>query len=202
VAAIIRTLGKREPTPAFVAQLHQTTNGNPFFFGELVRHLAERGELDDSQKKIAIGIESIPLDLPQSLRLVLSRRLNRITKETRNVLATAATIGRSFPFALLEAATRADPEVLLDRVDEAEEAGLLTSTLQYPETRFDFTHELIRQAVRTDLSALRQQRLHLQITDTIERLYLNTLEKTGPTTLRIICGKQVSLRRPSELSNG
>ena len=176
VAAIIRILGKREPTPAFVAQLHQTTNGNPFFVGELVRHLAERGELNDSERKVAIGIESIPLDLPQSLRLVLSRRLNRITDETRNVLATAATIGRSFPFALLEAATRADPEVLLDRVDEAEEAGLLTSTLQYPEARFHFVHELIRQAVRADLSALRQQRLHLQIADTIERLYPNTLE--------------------------
>jgi hypothetical protein len=34
VAAIIRALGKREPTPALSAQLHHITDGNSFFVGE------------------------------------------------------------------------------------------------------------------------------------------------------------------------
>ena len=176
VAAIVRALGEREPTPALAARLHQITDGNPFFVGELVRHLAERGELDDFERKLATSIGTISLDLPQSLRLVLARRLDRISAETRDILATAAIVGRSFPFALLEATSGAEADGLLDRVDEAEETGLLTSTLQYPEARFHFAHELIRQAILADLSALRQQRLHLQIADAIERLYSNTLE--------------------------
>jgi tetratricopeptide (TPR) repeat protein len=61
--------------------------------------------------------------------------------------------------------------LLLDSVEEAEEAGLISSVFEYPGTRFNFTHDLIRQVVVSGLSAARRQRLHLKIADAIERLY-------------------------------
>src|SRR5208283_3072214 len=112
--------------------LHKTTDGNPFFVGELFRHIAEQGKLGDFDNKIHAELTPALLDLPQSLRLVIGRRLSQVGDETRSALAAASVIGRSFPFALLEAVTRTEPDLLLDRVEEAEEAGLLTSTLQYP----------------------------------------------------------------------
>ena len=93
------------------------------------------------------------------------------------ILGTAAVIGRSFPFRLLEAATKADPDGLVDSVEEAEKAGLISSKLEYPEARFKFAHELIRRAVLDGVSIARRQRLHVNIADAIELLYPNSSDE-------------------------
>jgi tetratricopeptide (TPR) repeat protein len=92
------------------------------------------------------------------------------------VLNLAAVIGRSFTFDLLEASTRMDSERLLDGLEEVEGAGLISSSVQYPEARFRFSHELLRKAVLGDLSAARRQRFHLDVADAMERLYPDRLE--------------------------
>jgi len=176
VAEMIRSLGESEPSPALVGLLHKTTDGNPFFVGELFRHLAERGRLSDFDDQVRAELRSDQLVLPQSLRLVIGRRVNRVSDETRSVLAAAAVVGRSFPFALLQAATRTDPDALLDRVEEAEKAGLISSELVHHDAQFKFAHELIRRVVLDELSAVRRQRLHLSVAEAIEALHPDTAD--------------------------
>jgi len=176
VAEMIAALCDRDPPSAVVDFIYLGTEGNPFFVEELFQHLVERGRLMDSKGEFRRDLSLAEADVPQSLRLVIGRRLARLGEETRKVLATAAVLGRSFPLELLEAATRVDTDLLLDRIEEAEKAGLLSSTLQGREARFQFSHELIRQAVVGEISAARRQRLHLQVADAIERVYANALE--------------------------
>jgi tetratricopeptide (TPR) repeat protein len=109
------------------------------------------------------------------VRLVIGRRLARLRDETQKVLGTAAVIGRSFTFELLEASTATGADALLDCIDEAERGGLIASSLQYPEVRFKFAHELIRRAVLDGQSAPRRQRLHSRVAETIEQLYPDAL---------------------------
>jgi predicted ATPase/DNA polymerase III delta prime subunit len=173
VARIIAVLSNRRPSPALVDLIYSNTEGNPLFVEELVRHLEQnqwRGDLLELRERGEI-------DIPNSLRLVLARRLGLVSGETRKVLGMAAVIGRSFTFGLLETATHADPDWLVDAVDEAEKAGLVSSTLEYPEARFKFAHELIRRAVLDGVSVMRRQRLHLNIAEAIELLYSNSLEE-------------------------
>jgi predicted ATPase len=92
-------------------------------------------------------------------------------------LGTAAVIGRSFNFGLLEAANGTEPDRLIDSLEEAEKAGLISSRLEYPEARFKFAHELIRRAVLDEISVARRQRLHLQIAEGMELLYESSLEE-------------------------
>ena len=176
VAEMIRSLSGREPPQALVTVIHSHTEGNPFFIEELFQHLVERGKLTQPNGDFRETLNLTDIDVPQSLRIVIGRRLAQLNQETQKVLGAAAVIGRSFSFELLEASTRADADSLLDSLDEAERAGLISSTLQYPEARFKFAHELIRQAVTTGLSAARRQRLHLNVADAIERLYSKELE--------------------------
>lgn len=176
VGEMIQSLSGSEPSPALVRLLHKTTDGNPFFVGELVRHLAERGQLGDFNRKVGAELTADRLDLPDSLRLVIGRRVNRVGDETRNVLAAAAVIGRSFPFALLEAVTHADPDLLLDQVEEAERAGLISSEVVQHDAQFKFAHELIRRTVLDELSAVRRQRLHLSVAEAIEAIYPDTAD--------------------------
>ena len=177
VAEMIRELSDREPPKTVVDFIYSGTDGNPFFVEELFLHLVERGQLMDiDHHEFRRELKLVEADIPHSVRLVIGRRLARLGDQTRKILGTAAVLGRSFPLELLEASTRVDTDSLLDCIEEAEKAGLLSSTLQYREAQFQFSHELIRQAVLGEISAARRQRLHLQIADAIERIYSNVLE--------------------------
>ena len=176
VSEMIRTLSGQEPPTSLVDAIYSRTEGNPFFVEELYKHLKERGRLLDSSGKFRPAFKPEDLDVPQSVRLIIERRLARLDDETRKMLETAAVIGRSFTFALLEASTKVDADPLLDSLEESEAAGLVSSSLENLEALFRFSHELIRQVVLDKLSAPRLQRFHLRIADAIERTYNKSLE--------------------------
>ncbi|HVN89060.1 MAG TPA: AAA family ATPase [Candidatus Binataceae bacterium] len=172
VEQMIEALSGSSPSPALVQAIYANSEGNPFFVEELVR------DLERNHRHLDLSKDLTPeqIDLPQSLRFAIKRRLERVTSETFSILAAAAVIGRSFTFALLERTTGIEPEQLIDRVEETEKMGLTSSKLQYPEARFRFTHELIRRAVLDQLSIARLQRLHLNVAHAIETLNADALE--------------------------
>jgi predicted ATPase len=176
VVEMIRALSGKEPPQAVVNLIFSGTDGNPFFIEELFRHLVERGRLMDPAGEFRRDLNLAETDVPQSLRLVIGRRLARLSDEARKILGPAAVIGQSFSFELLEASTSIDADSLLDCVEELEQAGLIYSTLGYPEASFQFSHELIRNVVLGDISAPRRQRLHLNVVAGIERVHANALE--------------------------
>ena len=176
VAQMLRGLSGRVPPTAVVSEMHEETEGNPFFVEELFRHLAEENRLYDRAGQFRPELNIEELEVPRNVRLVVGRRFGRLGEATRKILALAAVIGRSFSFELLEAATSTKADALLDCLDEAHRVGLIRSSTQCPEARFEFSHELIRQAILTRLSVARHRRLHLEAAQTIERIYSNTLE--------------------------
>ncbi len=177
VGTMLRTLSGQEPPAALVHFVFSQTEGNPFFVEEVFRHLAEEGRLFDDQGCWRTDLEASGLTVPESVRLVIGRRLDRVSEETRRVLTAGAVVGRAFSFELLEAITSVDPERLLDAIDEAERVRLIMSTPDGPEARFTFAHELIRQTLIGDFSLPRRQRLHARVAEAMERLYARTLEE-------------------------
>ena len=178
VAALLRALSGQEPPPSFVAVVHSETQGNPFFTEEVFKHLSEEGRLYDQEGRFRSEVIIGELDVPESLRLVLGRRLERLGDDGRRALAAAAIVGRAFTYELLEALGELAAEPLLDALEEAQRARLIAPLSDSPdETRFLFSHELIRQTLLTGLSPPRRRRLHLLVADTLERLYATTLDE-------------------------
>jgi tetratricopeptide (TPR) repeat protein len=173
VAKMIELLSGHEPSPALVDLIYSNTDGNPLFVQELIRDLDQNQSNGDFVERLQQG----EVALPHSLRLVIGRRLALVTKETSRVLGTAAVVGRHFNFSLLDAATQSDPDRLVDSLEEAEQAGLISSRLEHPEARFRFAHEVIRRAVLDEISMARRQRLHLNIAQAMEQLHANSLEE-------------------------
>jgi len=176
VAHMLRSLSGQVPPETVANEIYDETQGNPFFVEELFRYLEEENRLYGADGVFRTELKIAEGEVPQSVRLVVGRRLGRLSDRTRKILGTAATIGRLFNFELLEASTGTDADTLLECVDEAERAGLIFSGAENPKARLEFSHELVRQAVLSGLSAARRQRLHLEVAEAIERVNSNALE--------------------------
>ena len=183
-AQMLEAISSRTPAP-LVEVIYGETEGNPFFIEEVFKFLVEEGRLFDEAGRFRATLTIGELDVPEGVRLVIGRRLDRLGPDGRRVLSTAAVLGRAFDFELLEAASEDSEDsedVLLDVVEEAERTGLVVIAAGGAEgDRFLFAHELIRQTLLTELSAPRRRRLHLRAADAIESVHTGQLDRHAGT---------------------
>lgn len=176
VRNMLAAMSNQTPPPPLVRAIFDETDGNPFFVEEVFRHLSEEGKLFDENGKWLLNLRVDQLQVPEGVRLVLGRRLDRLGESTRQVLTTAAVIGRSFSLRLLEQLENKQPDAALDAIEEAERARLVVPEPGGRDTRYRFVHELVRQTMAASLSLPRRQRLHALIADGIEKVYSGHLE--------------------------
>ena len=169
VAAMIEAMAGRPAPDVVVDAIVGETEGNPFFVEEVYRHLVEDGRLFDAAGDFRTDIVVDELDVPESVRLVVGRRLARLGDSAQRVLAAGAVVGRGFPFRLLEELVDVGAAKLLDVLEAAEAAHVIVAEERDGEVHFSFGHELIRQTLLASLSVVRRQRLHLAVADAIER---------------------------------
>jgi tetratricopeptide (TPR) repeat protein len=176
VAEMLQALSGSKPPEQFAETIHHYTGGNPFFVEELFKHLVEEGKVFDDSGRFHHDFKIDDLDVPQNVRLVVRRRLDRLPEDVRPVLIRAAVIGRRFSFKLLESFEFFNEDILLKAIDEGLRAGLIVSSSRRPEAPFSFCHELVRQSLLTEISAPRRQRLHALVARAIERTHNTNVE--------------------------
>ena len=160
-----------------VAAIYAETEGNPFFVEEVFQHLSEEGRLFDEDGQWRVDLRVEDLEVPEGIRLMIGRRIERLSAEARRVLTTAATVGRSFDLTLLAAAGDVEGDALLTALEEAESARLVQTVSSGREVRWEFAHGLIRQTLESSLSLMRRQRAHLRVAEAMERVYGTRIER-------------------------
>jgi len=168
VAHYIEMTAGSTPSDALVAAVFRETEGNPFFLSEVVRLIVADGRLRDSG-----DATSWTVAIPQSVREVVGRRLDRLSEECNRVLTSAAVIGREFALDALERVTRIEGGRLLELVEEAEAARVIEEVRGERALigRYSFSHALIRETLYEELSTPRRVLLHRQIGEALEQLY-------------------------------
>ena len=146
--------------------IYEETEGNPFFVGEILRHLVETGAIHRDGERWAVDERSVTV--PDGIREVVGRRVDRLPVEANEILQTAAVLGRDLPFDVLAAVVSHPDSVILDALDAAARARLVE---EVGADRWRFTHALVRTTLYDELSATRRRRLHRQIVEALEKLH-------------------------------
>ena len=157
------------PSAGLVATLAGETAGNPLFVSEMVRLLVQEGRLA-AWPAVGERGAAAPLPLPQTVREVIGRRLDRLAPACSEALTVAAVIGREFGVDGLARAGDWSAGALLGLLEEAETARVLEAVPGVP-GRYRFSHALIRETLYEELPSARRARLHAQVGTALEAGY-------------------------------
>jgi tetratricopeptide (TPR) repeat protein len=171
VALMLNELSHRQVPESLASLIFEESQGNPFFVEELYRHLVEEGKVFDTAGQFRTDITIDEIDVPENVRLIIGRRLERLDENEKRALAAAAVIGRSFSFRLLTVISQIDIDELFTVIEKAQQMGIIVPSSEGPEKPFTFAHELVRQTLLAGISAPRTQQLHAAVADAIELVY-------------------------------
>jgi tetratricopeptide (TPR) repeat protein len=188
VTELVETAADHPLSPE-VAELahavHAETEGNPFFVGQVLRHLIESGAVVQEDGRWVRAAAADGIGIPEGVREVISRRLARLDDESNTVLAGAAVIGREFDAELLTEATDVDAERVLDVLEIAEADRLVEPTSG--RAQFTFVHALVRSTLYEEIPTTRRLRLHRRVAQMLEPRATAGDETLLPSLARHYC---------------
>ena len=196
VARFIEATSGIRPPEGLVAAVHTQTEGNPLFVTEVVRLLVQEGQLTAHPATSAHpepvegrgGVtESLrqgsgqawTVRIPEGVREVIGRRLDRLSERCNETLTVASVVGREFGLDLLDrliedpsadSGQRMSEDRVLDVLEEALSARVVEE-LTTGVGRYQFTHALIQETLLGELSITRRVRVHARIAEALEELY-------------------------------
>jgi DNA-binding SARP family transcriptional activator/predicted ATPase len=130
---------------AELAGIYRATEGNPLFVVESVR----------------AGLQA------SRIQAVIGARLAQLSPQAYELAGVAGAIGRSFSLDLLAKATDWDEDSLSRALDELWQRSLIHES----GSRYDFTHDRIREVAYRELSPVRRRFWHRRIARGIEELH-------------------------------
>jgi predicted ATPase len=173
--ALLETLLEGEVTPNFSRAIFEATEGNPFFVEETLKALIEEGRIfrDPARGRWA-GINLEHLEIPASLKEVMSQRFAKLSQSQHHLLSLAALLGRRFRVDALSAAAAVSEDKVIKALEKAVAMQLLRRVPPAEGSDsadlYAFEHSLIRQTLSESLSAGQRVRLHRQIGHALEKL--------------------------------
>ncbi|MFQ6030213.1 MAG: AAA family ATPase, partial [Dehalococcoidia bacterium] len=161
------------PPSGLTQAVFTQTEGNPLFVTEVVRLLVQEGELTQERRA---DRDSWSVRIPEGVREVIGRRLNRLSQRCNETLTIASVIGREFTLDQLKPLIEDLTEDRLLEVLEEALAARVIEELPQVAGRYQFTHALIQETLFEELTLTRRVRLHGRIAQTLEALYAGNLE--------------------------
>ena len=176
-------LGGDPSVAALPETIHTRTKGNPFFVEEVVQTLIESGHLAGKRGAYRLTAPVEAFQVPTTVQAVLAARIDRLGEREKQVLQTAAVIGKTFGEELLQR--------VLGRVTTIDEAarGHAISTLiaseflfeaaLYPEVEYSFKHPLTQEVAARSQLRERQARVHAAVAQALEEADGNLDERAA-----------------------
>ncbi|MFI5352655.1 MAG: AAA family ATPase [Candidatus Binatales bacterium] len=168
LAELVRDwVGSSSSVAALPALVGARSGGNPFFAEEIVLSLMETGRLVGTRGAYELATALDAIEVPATVQSLLAARIDRLGDREKQILYTAAVIGKEFPRPLLESVIEidgADLDAALARLLAAE---LVYERALYPVAEYAFKHPLTHEvALGAQLTAARRAR-HTAVAEAI-----------------------------------
>jgi len=176
VAVMVRqTFG--EKVPSELAKLvYAKSGGNPFFVEEILRSLAEERIVQPGQKGWVVSHVS-RIRIPDTVKAVVTQRLQRLDEACRRTLSLAAVVGREFDFQVVKGITGLEEDQLVNHLDECLRNGLIQERRVPTGEIYAFTDNQVRDVLYEGVSTVRGRRYHLRIGQILEKLHVENLKE-------------------------
>ncbi len=127
------------PPGGMVDAVHRQTEGNPLFVTEVVRLLVQEGELNQDPSTGSARTEergSWSVRIPEGVREVIGRRLDRLSERCNETLTVASVVGRE---CTLDQLSPLIEDISADRLLEVLEEALAARVLEELPLQWDAT---------------------------------------------------------------
>jgi class 3 adenylate cyclase/tetratricopeptide (TPR) repeat protein len=172
---IQRVAGGKTLPPEVCQQIIAKTDGVPLFVEEMTKAILESGALKEVDGYYKLTGSFSTFAIPATLQDSLMARLDRLM--TGKVIAQlGATIGRQFSYALLQAVSQLDEEMLQHELGRLVEAEIVYKRGVPPQATYIFKHALIQDAAYESLLKSTRQHYHQRIAQVMEAQFPKTAE--------------------------
>ena len=159
----------RPPTADFRQAMFKTCEGNPLFMEEVLRALAERGDIEYRDGSWRRTKEVAEIAIPNTLRDAVLDRFRKLSSTAQEILLRAAVIGTKFDFDLLLRVTGADEASILGALRAAiDDQLLLEIASDDGNASYSFRHALTRESIVLELLQPERRRIHRAVGEAIE----------------------------------
>jgi predicted ATPase len=154
--------------PDFAATIHAKTEGSPLFMADLVRYLRDTGGVvqQDGKWVVARGVGDAAKDLPESVRGMIARMIERVDDADRRLLLAASVEGNEFDSTVLAEALQMDPTEVEERLETLERVHIFVTRgdeLEFPDRtltlKYRFVHVLYQNVLYASLQPTRRATL-------------------------------------------
>jgi predicted ATPase/class 3 adenylate cyclase len=153
----------------------EKAEGNPFFVEELIRSLIETSQIVRENSHWKAVHDDATVTLPNTLRGVLSARIDRLPEISKHVLQNAAVIGRFFDLRVLKRLASLNGE-LDSQIQYLNDVSLIEPSRD----EYMFRHVLIQEAAYESILIKKRAELHRRIGETLEELHADRIEELAP----------------------
>ncbi len=168
LASMLRaTLGAGELALEVRGPVQERCEGNPFFVEEVLRALAQRGDLAFADGAWHSTKPIVELAIPATVHDAVDARFQALSPEARRALQAAAVIGHRFAFDLVRDVLASDETDLVQHLRAAIDALLIDPDPEDPRS-FAFRHALTRESIAADLLEPERRDLHGRIGQVLE----------------------------------
>jgi adenylate cyclase len=170
-------LGKDPSVTPLLKLVRDRTGGNPFFIEEIVQSLVEAGSLQGGRGAYRLAGPVEKLEVPSTVQSVLTARIDRLVERDKQVLQTAAVIGKVFSEPILEEVIELPKPDLLDALAVLKASEFIYEQAIYPVAEYAFKHPLTQEVAYTSQLKQRRSRVHGAVADAIGALHGEQIEE-------------------------
>ncbi len=157
----------------FKKKILAKAEGNPFYLEEILKDLIDRGIIIFKHGTWILKTK-VNIHIPDTIQSVILSRIDKLKKDSRNILQIASIIGRSFNIRILEHISKLDSFALSLNLLSLEESDFIRRLKHGVE--FIFKHPLIQEVTYNTVLKKKRKRLHNEIGKCIEEIFSYRIE--------------------------